>query len=174
MTLADVALEVAPWVATALGIAAAIAAEQSFRFSNKGAPPDRWSGDFGVRFDFEHKEIGERAGRDCAREAAAASQAVATYLAAGAAVEATASSQHGSVAVALATVGCISAVPAAIRFLIARRSMAYTNAWYMRLRWALRRRYAPPEERAADDAAFARSHPKEDKLLDRHAEGGDQ
>lgn len=174
MSSAEVAASSAPWAATALGIIAAIAAEQSFRYGDKAAPPDRWSGDRSVRLDFENKELGERAARDCGREASAAWQAVATYLAAGAAIEATAASQHGSVSLALAIIGCCSAVPAVIRFLNARRSMNYISAWYMRLRWATRRRYVPPAERAADDAAFAKDHPKEAKLLKRRASAGNQ
>ena len=161
----------APWLATAFGIAAAVSAEQTFRFGNKAAPPDRWRGDESYFTDFDHtEEIAERSARDCAREAAAAWQSAATYLAIGAAIEATAASQHDYAAIAILVFGVCLLVPIGIRVATARRNMARSNAWYVSLQWSLARKHVRSQDPAEENAAFAKDHPKEAALLRKSSE----
>jgi len=122
------AASLAPWLAAARGVLAAVRAEQAFRYGRLASPPDRWRGADTFSHNFDHREeIAERMGRDCAREVSAAWQATATYLAASAAIEAAAASQHGIIGVPLALLGLADIIPAWIIHLglgLARRTGA--------------------------------------------------
>lgn len=154
----------APWLALALGIATAVFAEQAFRAASDAEPPDRWRGDDSYFTDFDQREeTQERMGRDMMRARAGALQSVATFLGAGAAVEAAAASQSGFVATSLTLGGLLIAiVPSVIRWAKASREIQVTKAWYVRLAWSKTRKYSPTKgDTALEDAAFAKDHPKE-------------
>ena len=145
-------------------MAAAIAAERAFYYSAKASTPDRWRGAFLSSVNRE-KEIDERNARGRGRALAAALQSIATYLAAGAAIEAAAASQRGYASFSLLAIGIMFVVPALRRRVKAQAEMRYTDAWFKRLSWAISRKYVSSSDPAEEDAAFAHDHPKEAKIL---------
>ena len=162
------ASNIAPWIATVLGIGAAVAAERAFVHSSAGSTPDRWHG-ADIFYDGLgiEQESDERMARDCAREAAAAWQIGATYLAAGAAVEAAAASQHDVVALALTIFGVLSLAPIVVRYVRAREQREWLRAWYLRGKWDSARKWIHSQDYDEEDALFAREHPREAAALKR-------
>jgi len=166
--LSELAMLSAPWIAGVLGIAAAIAGERAFVTSSDAVPPERWRGEdvfFGSGLDVTG-EIHEKASRGSMRQRAAALQTIATYLAAGAAVEAAAASQHGVVAEVLVLLGVL--LPAVFtfrRWVEAEREIAYTRAWFLRMEWSIPRKLIASSDPAIEAAEFAKVHPREARIL---------
>ncbi len=113
----------------------------------------------------QDQESNERLQRDCAREVAASYQIAATYLAAGAAVEAAAASQHGWIASILATAGVLCVVPSARRAWNAREQILYLEAWYVHLNWTIARKMLHSQNWDEEDALFSQEHPREGRIL---------
>lgn len=164
----------APWVAAMFGIAGAVAAERAFNAGAQGATPDRWRGADTESFfnDFDDKEeIAERTMRDCARSMASAWQSISMYSAAGAAIEAAASSQHADGALALFWLGVIVTIlPITVRLQRVFGDIRYTKAWYKRLRWSEKRKYVHSQDFEEEDKIFASEYPKDAAILE-HREG---
>ncbi|HEV2740350.1 MAG TPA: hypothetical protein VGU66_17460 [Candidatus Elarobacter sp.] len=166
--LSELATKAAPWLAAALGIATAVAAERAFRMASDAEPPERWRGEdsyFGGSVDMD-EEIDGKATRGSLRERAAALQAIATYLAAGAAIEAAAASQLSLIAEALVIIGLVVAVaPSIWRWVQAENAIAYTKAWYVRMAWSVPRKWIASSDPAVEDAEFAKAHSREARIL---------
>jgi hypothetical protein len=158
-----------PWLAGLFGIGTAVFAERAFRAASQAEPPDRWRGGDSYFGGFDEKqEIEERTGRDSMRARAAALQSVATFLGAGAAVEAAAASQTGLVSETLVTAGIVVALgPSASRWIKTSREIEFTKAWYLRLKWSIQRKWIASQDPAVEDAAFAEEHPREASILKR-------
>ena len=93
----------------------------------------------------------------------AAHQKATLYLAAGAAIEGFALSQHGTICLALAAVGLLAVVPVAIRWRKAWTTLAYLDATAVRDVWRLENKeIGAGPERAAE---FAKIHPEEAALI---------
>ncbi len=165
--IADAVVLAAPWFSAALAIGAAAAAERSFRMATAAQPPERWRGDdvFHTGIDID-EEIDDRSRRDVSGIDAAAMQSIATYLAAAAAIEAAAASQHGLPAIGVSALGISFAGALSVRrWLIAFRDIAYGRAWFIRMKWAMPRKYIHLKDPTAEDAAFAEDHPVEARAL---------
>jgi hypothetical protein len=158
-----------PWLSAVFAIGTAVAAEQAFRLSTQAQPRERWRGEdmFHTGFDFK-QEVDERSARNAIAICAAATQSIATYLAAAAAIEAAAASQHGIVAILAAAFGIVfAAVLSYRRVQTARRNIAYDVAWFVRMNWATDRKWVHLADPADEDAKFAEEHPAEAEILKR-------
>jgi hypothetical protein len=166
---AAIAANSAPWLAALLAIAAAVVAEKAFRAAGQAEPPDLWPGEktFFSNVDV-NQEIRERAGRDSMKVRAAGLQSIATFIGAGAAVEAAAASQSGPLSVGLVTTGIlVAAVPTIIRWKKAQDEVAFTNADSLRTSWAISRKLIASSDPVVENAAFAKAHPREAAILKR-------
>ena len=164
----------APWLAAAFGIATAVFAERAFRAASQAVPPDRWRGDNSLSVDFDmREETQEHLVRDTMNARAGALQSVATFLGAGAAVEAAAASQSGDVGQVLAALGvAVALLPSIGRWLEASREIQFTKAHYIRMQWSVPRKYIASPDLAEEDAAFAKAHPHEAAVLKRQHRSG--
>jgi hypothetical protein len=168
-TATDVVAFITPWLAAAFAVASAVAAERAFRLSTQAQPPERWRGQdmFHTGLDFK-EEVNERSARNALAIRAAATQSIATYLAAAAAIEAAAASQHGFVAALAATFGiAFAGVLAVRRMRTARRNIAYDVAWFVQMNWSADRKWVYSGDPAVEDAKFAEDHPTEAAVLKR-------
>jgi len=165
----DAAAFIAPWLSAAFAVASAVAAERAFRLATKAQPPERWRGEdmFHTGADFK-EEVDERSARNTLAIRAAATQSIATYLAAAAAVEAAAASQHRVVAALAVAFGIAFAAILSLRRLrTSRRNIAYDVAWFARMKWTSDRKWVYSGDRAIEEAKFAEEHPTEAGALKR-------
>jgi hypothetical protein len=162
---------VAPWLSAVFVIGAAVAAERAFRLSTQAQPPERWRGEdtFHTEFDFK-QEVDERSARNALAIRGAATQSMATYLAAAAAIEAAAASQHAIAAILAAAFGiAFAALLSFRRVQTARRNIAYDVAC-VRMNWATDRKWVHLADPADEDTKFAEEHPAEADVL-KHGRG---
>jgi hypothetical protein len=164
----DLVVLIAPWLSALFAIGAAIAAERSFRQATEAQPPERWRGEDAIPSGIDFKEeIDERSHRNAIGIDAAATQSIATYLAAAAAIEAAGASQHGAVAILATAFGLVFAgALSGRRMLNARRNVEYERASFIRMKWDIDRKWVRADE-AAEDQKFAEDHPAEARVLRR-------
>lgn len=168
-TASDALAFVTPWLSAAFAVASAVAAEHAFRLSTEAQPPERWRGQdlFHTGLDFK-EEVNERSARNALAIRAAATQSIATYLAAAAAIEAAAASQHGVVGALAAAFGiAFAGILAFRRMRTARRNITYDIAWFVRMNWSTDHKLLYSGDPAVEDAKFAEDHPAEADVLKR-------
>ena len=156
-----IVVDAAPWIALAFAIGAAVAAQYAFNHTSEAGPETPWQ-EAALPADRD-REIAERKKRYKLEISGASDQTLATYLAAGSALEATAASQQGFVALTLVVLGAVlAAVGWLMRVVQRARRNAYESASILAVQWRLEHKHLSVEEK---ETGFAREHPREAKAI---------